>query len=106
MVLLKVFDNCNLSLCLSVHRRLEEKHKAVGSAAATPNTSVLARSSSSMNGRVEVMMSHLPEGAQAGGGGGGGGGGTPKTSFKMPSMKPSMHDLVQVSLSPVESCQT
>lgn len=51
-----------------------------------------------MNGRVEVMMSHLPDGAQAAGGGGGAGGGTPKTSFKMPSMKTSLHDLVQVRL--------
>jgi hypothetical protein len=66
----------------------------IDSAAATPNTSVLARSSSSMNGRVEVMMSHLPDGAQAAGAGGG----TPKTSFKIPSMKPSLHDLVQVCL--------
>ncbi len=38
-------------------------------------------------------MSHLPDGAQAGGGGGGG---MPKTSFKMPSKKSSMHELVQV----------
>ena len=43
-------------------------------------------------------MSHLPDGAQAAGGGGGAGGGTPKTSFKMPSMKSSLHDLVQVCL--------
>ncbi len=65
-------------------------------AAATPNTSILVRSSSSVNGRVEVMMSHLPDGAQAAGGGGGAGGGTPKTSFKLPNMKSSLHDLVQV----------
>ena len=63
-------------------------------AGGTPNTSVLARSSSSVNGRVEVMMSHLPEGAP--GGGGGPGSGTPKTSFKMPSKKSTIHDLMQV----------
>ncbi|KAL3159976.1 hypothetical protein ABBQ38_010364 [Trebouxia sp. C0009 RCD-2024] len=52
----------------------------------TPNTSILARSSSSMNGRVELMMSHLPDGQ---------GGGTPKPSFKVISKKSTLHDLVQ-----------
>lgn len=48
-----------------------------------------------MNGRVEVMMSHLPDnGVQ---GLGAGGGGTPKASFKMPISKSSLRDLVQVA---------
>lgn len=57
-------------------------------AAGTPNTSVLARSSSSVNGRVEVMVSHLTEGQ--------GGGGTPKPSFKVPSKKSTLLELMQV----------
>lgn len=60
-------------------------------AGGTPNTSILARSSSSMNGRVELMMSHLPDGQ---------GGGTPKPSFKVISKKSTLHDLVQVSKVP------
>ncbi|DBA82772.1 TPA: hypothetical protein ACH3X1_007000 [Trebouxia sp. C0004] len=84
-------DSPQKSLVHGAFLRAASVHKIVS----TSNTSVLARSSSSMNGRVEVMMSHLPDGAQAVGGGGGVGGGTPKTSYKMPSMKSSLHDLVQ-----------
>lgn len=58
-------------------------------AGGTPNTSVLARSSSSVNGRVEVMMSHLADGQ--------GGGGTPKPSFRVLSKKSTIHELMQVS---------
>ena len=63
-------------------------HDFVCGTAGTPNTSVLARSSSSVNGRVEVMMSHIPDGQ--------GGGGTPKPSFKVASKKSTIHELMQV----------
>lgn len=70
-----------------------KKHNFVVCAAAgTPNTSVLARSSSSVNGRVEVMMSHLPDGQ---------GGGTPKPSFRVMSQKSTIHELTQVSTKPL-----
>lgn len=68
--------------------------------AATPQTSVLARSSSSMNGRVEVMMSHLPGVASPAGGTG-----TPRASFKREmTLKSSMQELVQVSCCIIMCC--